>query len=45
MDLTNAQTAIVAAAAMLLLASLVARLGVPSSVDLPAPQRVGQPAA
>jgi MFS family permease len=45
MDLTNAQTAIVAAAAMLLLASLVARLGVPPTIDLPAQQRAGQPAA
>ena len=45
MDLTNAQTAIVVAAAMLLIASLVARLGVPSTVDLPAPRRAGQPAA
>jgi MFS family permease len=45
MDLTNAQTAIVVAAAMLLLASLVARLGVPPTIDLPAQQRAGQPAA
>jgi MFS family permease len=45
MDLTNAQTAIVVAAAMLLFASLVARLGVPPTIDLPAQQRAGQPAA
>jgi MFS family permease len=45
MDLANAQTAIVVAAAMLLVASLIARLGVPPTVDLPAPQRAGQPAA
>jgi MFS family permease len=44
MDLANAQTAIVVAAAMLLVASLVARLGVPPTVDLPAPHRAGQPA-
>lgn len=45
MDLASAQAAIVVAAAMLLVASLVARFGVPPTVDLPAPLRVGQPAA
>lgn len=34
MDLTNAKTAIVVAVVVLLLASLVARLGVPATVDL-----------